>query len=104
MSCKKLLKSAATIFLLCVSQLVMAQDRVISGKVTDSKDGSPVVGASVQPKGAKKPGLQRKATVLSHSLSLLMLLLLLSALLDLPHRKFQLMEKLLFHLYIEDSG
>ncbi|HKC36739.1 MAG TPA: TonB-dependent receptor plug domain-containing protein, partial [Chitinophagaceae bacterium] len=31
----------------------MAQDRVVSGKVTDSKDGTPVVGASVQPKGAK---------------------------------------------------
>ncbi len=53
MSCKKLLKSAATIFLLCVSQLVMAQDRVISGKVIDSKDGTPVVGASVQAKGTR---------------------------------------------------
>lgn len=53
MSCKNLLNSAAVIILLCVSQLVMAQDRVVSGKVTDSKDGSPVVGASVQPKGAK---------------------------------------------------
>ena len=53
MSCKKLLKPVAAIILLCVSQLLMAQDRVISGKVTDSKDGSPVVGASVQPKGAK---------------------------------------------------
>ena len=53
MSCKNLLKSAAVIILLCISQLVMAQERVVSGKVTDSKDGSPVVGASVQPKGAK---------------------------------------------------
>jgi len=53
MPCKNLLKSAAVIILLCVSQLVMAQDRAVSGKVTDSKDGSPVVGASVQPKGTK---------------------------------------------------
>ena len=53
MSCKNLLKSAAVIILLCVSQLVMAQDRVVSGKVIDSKDSTPVVGASVQPKGAK---------------------------------------------------
>jgi iron complex outermembrane receptor protein len=51
MSCKNLLKSAAAILLLCVSQLVMAQDRVISGRVTDSKDGTPVVGATVQAKG-----------------------------------------------------
>ncbi len=53
MSCKNLLKSVATIILLSVSQLVMAQDKVISGRVTDSKDGTPVVGASVQPKGAR---------------------------------------------------
>ncbi len=31
---------------------LLAQDRVVTGKVTDSKDGSPVVGASVQPKGS----------------------------------------------------
>ena len=53
MSCKNLLKPAAAILLLFVSQLVMAQDRVITGKVTDSKDGTPVVGASVQPKGTR---------------------------------------------------
>ena len=53
MSCKNLLKSAAIMILLCVSQLVMAQDRVVTGKVTDSKDGTPVVGASVQPKGTR---------------------------------------------------
>lgn len=53
MSCKNLLKPAAFIFLLFISQIIFAQDRVITGKVTDSKDGSPVVGASIQPKGAK---------------------------------------------------
>ena len=53
MSCKNLLKSAAAILLLCVSQLVMAQDKVVTGKVTDSKDGTPVVGATVQAKGTR---------------------------------------------------
>jgi iron complex outermembrane receptor protein len=53
MSCKNLLKPVAFITLLCVSQLVMAQDRVVTGKVTDSKDGTPVVGATVQAKGAR---------------------------------------------------
>jgi TonB-dependent starch-binding outer membrane protein SusC len=33
-----------------------AQDRVVSGKVTDSKDGSPVVGASISAKGSKSGG------------------------------------------------
>ena len=53
MSCKNLLKSAAIIILLCISQLVMAQDRVVTGKVTDSKDGTPVIGATVQAKGTR---------------------------------------------------
>ncbi|MDZ4792787.1 MAG: TonB-dependent receptor plug domain-containing protein, partial [Bacteroidota bacterium] len=33
--------------------LSFAQDKVVTGKVTDSKDGSPVFGASVQPKGSR---------------------------------------------------
>ncbi len=53
MSCKTLLKSIAAILLLACSQLVMAQDRVVSGRVTDSKDGSGVPGVSITPKGAK---------------------------------------------------
>ena len=53
MSCKNLPKIAAVIVLLCISQLMMAQDRVITGKVTDSKDGTPVAGASVQSKGTQ---------------------------------------------------
>lgn len=36
--------------LLLTTQIALAQ-KTISGKVTDSKDGSPIVGASVQPKG-----------------------------------------------------
>jgi len=53
MSFKNLTKTIAAALLLIISQTVMAQDRVISGRVVDSKDGSPVAGASVQPKGSK---------------------------------------------------
>ena len=53
MSCKNLLKSAGLIAMLFIAQLAMAQDRVITGKVTDSRDGTPVVGASVVAKGAR---------------------------------------------------
>jgi iron complex outermembrane receptor protein len=53
MSAKKLLS-----FLLCaafvfVLQVAHAQDKTITGKVTDSKDGSPVAGASIQAKGTR---------------------------------------------------
>lgn len=34
-------------------QGLFAQDRTVTGKVTDSKDGTPVIGASVVPKGSK---------------------------------------------------
>lgn len=40
------------VFLLFFSTVLLAQDRVVTGKVTDLRDGSPVVGASVQPKGS----------------------------------------------------
>ena len=53
MSCKNLLKSAAVIVLLCISQLVMAQERVVTGRVTDSKDNTGVPGVTVTPKGTK---------------------------------------------------
>lgn len=53
MSAKTLL-SAILCFVLAISvQVAAAQDKTITGKVTDSKDGSPVVGASVQPKGTR---------------------------------------------------
>lgn len=39
------------VFLCFLTLNLLAQDRVVTGTVTDSKDGSPVVGASVQPKG-----------------------------------------------------
>jgi len=53
MSCKNLLKSAGLIVLLCITQLAMAQERAVSGRVTDSKDGSGVQGVTVTAKGTK---------------------------------------------------
>jgi TonB-dependent starch-binding outer membrane protein SusC len=55
MTLKRLL--AGILMPLCcvlLTQTLHAQDKVVTGKVTDSKDGSPIVGASVQPKGSKK--------------------------------------------------
>ncbi len=51
---KNLTKTIAIVFLLIISQFAMAQERVVSGRITDSKDGSPVPGASVIPKGTNK--------------------------------------------------
>ncbi len=53
MSCKNFTKTIAAALLLTISQFAMAQERVVSGRITDSKDGSPVPGASVIPKGTK---------------------------------------------------
>ncbi len=53
MSMKRLLHVILLPLFLLISLSLLAQDRVVTGKVTDSKDGSPVVGASVQPKGSK---------------------------------------------------
>ena len=48
MNFKNLLKVSCFIFLLCVFALpVMAQNVVVTGKVTDSKDGSPLPGVSI---------------------------------------------------------
>ncbi len=44
--------SMGFLLLLSFSQL-FSQTKTITGKITDSKDGSPVSGASVQPKGSK---------------------------------------------------
>ncbi|WP_276503828.1 SusC/RagA family TonB-linked outer membrane protein [Terrimonas pollutisoli] len=49
---KRLLYAFLLPFLL-FSFSALAQEKVVTGKVTDSKDGSPVIGASVQPKGSK---------------------------------------------------
>ena len=50
---KRLLHAVFMPVLLLISLSSLAQDRVVTGKVTDSKDGTPVAGASVQPKGSK---------------------------------------------------
>src|SRR5580704_7612927 len=48
---KRLLKRIVLpLLLLTVSSFVLAQNKIISGKVTDSKDGSPIAGCSVVPK------------------------------------------------------
>lgn len=48
---QKIMKAASVIILALLAQISFAQDRVITGKITDSKDGSPVQGASVVAKG-----------------------------------------------------
>jgi iron complex outermembrane receptor protein len=53
MYCKNLTKTIAVVLLLVVSQFAMAQERVVSGRVTDSKDGTGVPGVSVTAKGSK---------------------------------------------------
>jgi TonB-dependent starch-binding outer membrane protein SusC len=55
MTLKRLLRGILmSLFCVLLTQILYAQDKVVTGKVTDSKDGSPVTGASVQPKGSKK--------------------------------------------------
>ena len=51
---KKTLKRIFLPLLLLISQLTFSQNRTITGKVTDTKDGSPVAGASVTAKGTTK--------------------------------------------------
>ncbi|GGB03855.1 SusC/RagA family TonB-linked outer membrane protein [Puia dinghuensis] len=45
------------LFLLCLGSALSAQKRTITGKVTDAKDGTPLAGVSVQPKGSPKNGV-----------------------------------------------
>jgi len=51
MSPQKLLLRSFLPLLLIICQLSFAQDKTVTGKVTDSKDGSPIARASVQVKG-----------------------------------------------------
>ncbi len=53
MPAQKLLKALLSAVMVLLLQVSFAQDRTITGKVTDSKDGSPVSGASVQAKGSR---------------------------------------------------
>ncbi|MBC7848942.1 MAG: SusC/RagA family TonB-linked outer membrane protein, partial [Chitinophagaceae bacterium] len=57
MTLKRLLQaSSLLLLLLSLSLSTWAQDKVITGKVTDSRDGTPVVGASVLVKGSSAAG------------------------------------------------
>ena len=53
MSAKTLLTAILCFVFAVTAQVVSAQDRTVTGRVTDSKDGSPVSGASGQPKGTR---------------------------------------------------
>jgi TonB-dependent starch-binding outer membrane protein SusC len=60
MSAQKLLSALFSIALVFVLNVSYSQDRTITGKVMDSKDGSPVSGASVSVKGTRS-GTSTKA-------------------------------------------
>ena len=47
-------RTAIPLLLLLISSLAFTQNKIISGKVTDAKDGSPLQGVTVIPKGSKK--------------------------------------------------
>lgn len=53
MSLQKLAKAVCFSALLFLSQISFAQNKVVSGKVSDSKDGSPMAGATVSAKGTR---------------------------------------------------
>lgn len=53
MSLKKMVRATGIVVLLLISQITFAQNKIITGKVTDSKDGSGVQGATVSVKGTK---------------------------------------------------
>jgi iron complex outermembrane receptor protein len=48
----RLLVGMVAIFLFVIPLSLWAQERTVTGKITDSKDGSPIVGASITPKGS----------------------------------------------------
>ena len=54
MSAKTLFSALlCTVFSFVLHSAVYAQDKTVTGKITDSKDGSPVVGATIQAKGTR---------------------------------------------------
>ena len=46
--------STMLLLVLCLHTAALAQEKIITGKISDSKDGTPIVGASVVPKGSTK--------------------------------------------------
>ncbi len=53
MPLQKIMKAPCLLVLLLVAQLSFAQNRVITGKITDSKDGAALTGANVTAKGSR---------------------------------------------------
>jgi iron complex outermembrane receptor protein len=53
MSAQKMFSALFSLVFVLFLQVAFAQDRTVTGKVTDSKDGSPVSGASVTVKGSR---------------------------------------------------
>jgi iron complex outermembrane receptor protein len=53
MSAQKMFSALFSLVFVLFLQISFAQDRTVTGKVTDSKDGSPVSGASVTVKGSR---------------------------------------------------
>ncbi|MGE5108419.1 MAG: SusC/RagA family TonB-linked outer membrane protein [Sphingobacteriales bacterium] len=55
MTLKRILQTVALPLLVIIvsCQGLYAQDKIVTGKVTDSKDGTPVAGVSIVPKGSK---------------------------------------------------
>lgn len=51
MSCRNLLRATVVCTLLLLAHLSYSQDRVVTGRVTDAKDGTGIAGVSVSPKG-----------------------------------------------------
>ena len=60
MYCERLLKAIVFPCLLFFSLTAFSQEKTITGKVTDPKDGSPMAGVSVTAKGSAA-GTQTKA-------------------------------------------
>src|SRR5882672_10321776 len=53
MSCKSLLKASVLCTMILISHLSFSQNKVVSGRVTDSRDGSGLSGVTVAGKGTK---------------------------------------------------
>ncbi|HEX2627932.1 MAG TPA: SusC/RagA family TonB-linked outer membrane protein [Chitinophagaceae bacterium] len=53
MSCRNLIRVSVLCTMLLLSHLAFSQNKSVSGKVTDSRDGTPVAGATVSGKGTK---------------------------------------------------
>ena len=58
MSAKTLLTAILCFVFAVTAQVVSAQDRTVTGRVTDSKDGSPVSGHPFNPRAPKQERLQ----------------------------------------------